>query len=277
MSDTMPARSVLRAVRAATFAVVCVLLALLGHTLMSQASVPWAATGAAGVGIAVLVWVVADRERGLPAITGAMCAAQAALHALFTLAQRPPPPMKPPSAALETRWLHVLLCNDDTPGAGPTRSVAEILVRMRLDPNLARQTPESAGFGGNSSGFVSGSPFVDVSSTAHHAPSGGGMQHGGAMMSILGDGGRGMFAAHVLAALACAVWLRHGEKAVFRLLRLLAVLTVTAVVALVAAWSPVPATRLPVIRRTARRRVRAVPRWVCRPLPGRGPPRALPA
>ncbi|MYW03255.1 hypothetical protein, partial [Streptomyces sp. SID3343] len=245
MSDTMPARSVLRAVRAATFAVVCVLLALLGHTLMSDASVPWAATGSAGVAIALLVWVVADRERGFPAITGAMFAAQAALHALFTLAQRPPPPIEPPSAALETRWLHVLLCNDDTPGTGPTRSVAEILIRMRLDPNLARQTPESAGFGGGSSGFVSGSPFGDTSSSAHHAAAGAGagMRHGGAMMSILGDGGRGMFAAHVLAALACAVWLRHGEKAVFRLLRLLAVLTVTVVVALVAAWSPVPATR----------------------------------
>ena len=58
-----------RTTRAAMFAAVCVLLAALGHVLMSGAHVPWwalavgvAATGAVG-------WCLAGRERGLPLIT----------------------------------------------------------------------------------------------------------------------------------------------------------------------------------------------------------------
>ncbi|KUO17274.1 hypothetical protein AQJ91_30870 [Streptomyces dysideae] len=54
--------------RAAVFAAVCVLLAALGHVLMSGSRVTWwvltagaAATGAVG-------WCLAGRERGLPLI-----------------------------------------------------------------------------------------------------------------------------------------------------------------------------------------------------------------
>jgi hypothetical protein len=69
------------------FAAVCVLLAALGHVLMSGSHVPaWAlavglaATGAAG-------WCLADRERGLPLIVTVVVAAQTALHLSFSLAQ----------------------------------------------------------------------------------------------------------------------------------------------------------------------------------------------
>ncbi|WP_331770960.1 hypothetical protein OG948_45815 (plasmid) [Embleya sp. NBC_00888] len=263
MSVTMPARSVLRAVRAAMFAVICVLLALFGHTLMSDAPVHWAAPVGAGAGIAVLAWAVADRERGLGAITGAVLAAQAGLHTLFTLARQPVP--EPTGAArFRDQWLQVLLCNDDRPGDAPTRSVTELLVRMRLDPNLAGQSPEAAGFGRPPSG-------------AHHTAGAGagGMNHDGALTAVLGHGGTGMVAAHVLAALGCGVWLRHGEKAVFRLLRVLATMAGTVVLALVGAWTSPITTRLPAMPRAGHRRERAVPKWVCRPLPGRGPPAAL--
>ncbi len=76
-----------RTVRAAVFAAVCVLLAALGHVMMSGSQVPgWAlavgltVTGAAG-------WCLAGRERGLPLIVTVVVAAQTALHSAFSFAQ----------------------------------------------------------------------------------------------------------------------------------------------------------------------------------------------
>ncbi|MFI6930786.1 hypothetical protein [Streptomyces sp. NPDC050287] len=76
-----------RTVRAAVFAAVCVLLAALGHVLMSGCQVPagvlaagFAATGVAG-------WSLAGRERGLPLIVSVVVAAQTALHFSFSLTQ----------------------------------------------------------------------------------------------------------------------------------------------------------------------------------------------
>ncbi|MFJ6086801.1 hypothetical protein ACIQI8_35985 [Streptomyces sp. NPDC092369] len=76
-----------RAIRAAVFAAVCVVLASLGHVMMSGSSVPaWAlvagfvATGTAG-------WCLAGRERGLPLIVTVVVAAQTVLHSAFSLAQ----------------------------------------------------------------------------------------------------------------------------------------------------------------------------------------------
>ncbi|WP_328978685.1 hypothetical protein [Streptomyces canus] len=76
-----------RTVRAAVFAAVCVLLAALGHVLMSGTHVPgWTltaglvVTGCAG-------WCLTGRERGLPLIVAVVVGAQTALHAAFSLAQ----------------------------------------------------------------------------------------------------------------------------------------------------------------------------------------------
>ncbi|MFC8514782.1 hypothetical protein [Streptomyces sp. NPDC057257] len=72
-----------RTVRAAVFAAVCVLLAALGHVMMSGAHVPsWAlAAGAAGTGAAG--WCLAGRERGRALIVTVVLAAQTALHTAF--------------------------------------------------------------------------------------------------------------------------------------------------------------------------------------------------
>ncbi|MFE0508805.1 hypothetical protein [Streptomyces sp. NPDC058964] len=79
-----------RTVRAAVFAAVCVLLAALGHVLMSGSDVPgWAL--AAGVAVtAGAGWCLAGRERGLPSIVAVVVAAQTVLHAAFSLAQSAP-------------------------------------------------------------------------------------------------------------------------------------------------------------------------------------------
>lgn len=89
-----------RTVRAAVFAAVCVLLAALGHVLMSGAQVPGrtlaaglAATGGAG-------WCLAGRERGLPLIVAVVVAAQTALHSAFSLTQ-------PTAAAQDMGGMHM--------------------------------------------------------------------------------------------------------------------------------------------------------------------------
>lgn len=76
-----------RTVRAAVFAAVCVLLAALGHVLMSGAHVPaWTlAAGVAGTG--VVGWGLAGRERGLALVVTVVVVAQTALHQAFSYAQ----------------------------------------------------------------------------------------------------------------------------------------------------------------------------------------------
>ncbi|MGW1745114.1 hypothetical protein ACWCRD_05740 [Streptomyces sp. NPDC002092] len=76
-----------RTVRAAVFAAVCVLLAALGHILMSGSDVPAWALAAGGVGTGAVGWCLAGRERGVPLIVAAVAAAQAALHEAFSFAQ----------------------------------------------------------------------------------------------------------------------------------------------------------------------------------------------
>ncbi|MFF4833099.1 hypothetical protein [Streptomyces sp. NPDC001315] len=83
----MTAGRCVRTVRAAVFAAVCVLLAALGHVMMSGSHVPGrvlaaglAMTGAAG-------WCLAGRERGLPLVVAVVVAAQTVLHSAFSLAR----------------------------------------------------------------------------------------------------------------------------------------------------------------------------------------------
>ncbi|MEU6670378.1 hypothetical protein [Streptomyces sp. NPDC046727] len=85
-----------RTVRAAVFAAVCVVLAALGHVLMSGSDVPaWAlVTGLAATG--GVGWCLTARERGPALIVPLVVATQAALHSAFSLAQsasaHPAPP-----------------------------------------------------------------------------------------------------------------------------------------------------------------------------------------
>ncbi|MFC9927473.1 hypothetical protein [Streptomyces sp. NPDC127190] len=76
-----------RATRAAVFAAVCVLLAALGHVLMSGSDVPAWALAAGGAVTGSVGWCLAGRERGLPLIVTVVVAAQTALHEAFSCAQ----------------------------------------------------------------------------------------------------------------------------------------------------------------------------------------------
>lgn len=98
--------------RAAVFAAVCVVLAALGHVMMSGDHVPlrtltagWAVTGAVG-------WGLAGRERGLPLITAVAVAAQTVLHSAFSLVS---PSAGPTDAGTMPHGMHAMPVS---PGAG---------------------------------------------------------------------------------------------------------------------------------------------------------------
>jgi hypothetical protein len=139
------------------FAAVCVVLAALGHVLMSGRHVPAWALAAGLAATAVAGWSLAGRERGLPLIVTLVVATQAALHSAFSLAQ---------------------------PAAGQPASMDMGSMRMSVTDSMD-MTHMSAGTAGGTS-----SP--------------------------------GMLTAHLLAALLCGLWLAHGERAAFRVLRAVA-------------------------------------------------------
>ncbi|MBK6012937.1 hypothetical protein [Streptomyces sp. MBT53] len=146
-----------RTVRSAVFAAVCVVLAALGHVLMSGRHVPaWAL--AAGLAVtAGAAWSLAGRERGLPLIVTLVVATQAALHSAFSLAQ--PATQR---TAMDMGSMHM--------GAADSMDM----------------------------GHMSVAPTTSATSSP------------------------GMLTAHLLAALLCGLWLAHGERAAFRLLRAVA-------------------------------------------------------
>ncbi|GGW70097.1 hypothetical protein GCM10010320_59290 [Streptomyces caelestis] len=152
------------------FAAVCVVLAALGHVMMSGDHVPlrtllagWAVTGVAG-------WCLAGRERGLRLVAAVAVAVQTALHSAFSLA--------PPAPAAGA---HSLRMDSMDRGAGGMGSL------------------------GHDMGSTESMSMPAHLEHAGHAPG--------------GDSSLGMLAAHLLAALLCGLWLGHGERAVFRLLR----------------------------------------------------------
>ncbi|WP_406464361.1 hypothetical protein OH768_51335 [Streptomyces sp. NBC_01622] len=76
-----------RTLRAGVFAAVCVLLAALGHVMMSGTPVPWWTMGAGAAAAGTAGWFLAGRERGRGLIVTVVVAAQTVLHETFSLGQ----------------------------------------------------------------------------------------------------------------------------------------------------------------------------------------------
>ncbi|WP_026179481.1 hypothetical protein [Streptomyces hokutonensis] len=150
-----------RALRSAVFAAVCVVLASLGHVMMSGNDVPACALAAGLVAAGATGWCLTGRERGLPLIVTVVLATQAVLHSAFSLAQ---------SASGSTAATNMNM--------GSMRTGSMDMGHMDTMP-------------------TAGSSAGDTPST-------------------------GMLLAHLLAALLCGLWLAHGEKAAFRILRAMA-------------------------------------------------------
>jgi hypothetical protein len=209
-----------RTVRAAVFAAVCVLLAALGHVMMSGSHVPaWvlsaglAVTGAAG-------WCLTGRERGLPLIVAVVVGTQTLLHSAFSVAQS------------ATVW--------------------------------------SASMGSTHMGGTDGTGSMDMAPTARVGTSH--MDHMGDMAHSTGGGttSSGMLAAHLLAALLCGLWLAHGERAAFRILRAVGGWLAAPLRLLLALPAPPHAPRLRVRRSRSHRAPRL--RLLVHAITHRGPP-----
>ncbi|MEV3992672.1 hypothetical protein AB0J57_27555 [Streptomyces sp. NPDC049837] len=155
-----------RAVRAAVFAAVCVLLAALGHILMSEATVPWWALAAGTLAVGGVAWALTGCERGLLAVTSVAVVTQGALHAGFSLVQT----------------------------TAPARTSAHM-------------SPGSMGHTHMGHATMGSHDTYAAEATGHAV-------HGAGSTSSTG-----MLAAHLLAALLCGLWLAHGERAAFRILR----------------------------------------------------------
>ncbi|MEU0136849.1 hypothetical protein ABZ172_22905 [Streptomyces sp. NPDC006296] len=202
-----------RAVRAVLFAVVCVLLAATGHVLMSGTPVSWPVMSAALVCTAAAAWILAGRERGLLAVTSAAVVAQAGLHAGFTWARSLIG--SPPPESFARQWAQSLLCGDGAAVLSEREAVA-IVTDAGLGSVVSRPPPGAL------------APAPDPVVHGLHALHGMPADATGAMQAVHGGPGTsaasstGMLAAHLLAAVLCGLWLAHGERALFRVLRALA-------------------------------------------------------
>ncbi|MFF3641558.1 hypothetical protein [Streptomyces sp. NPDC002564] len=177
-----------RLARAAMFAAVCVVATALGHALMSAAPLPWWAVAYAFAATVAAAWWLTGRERGASAVVGATVAAQLCLHELFGLAQR----ISAPAG-----------------DSGPPAAVAPPGDGMNHMNHAMPMTGPRPGAGPGSGGSAHTALMPDE-----------GASHW--IMSVFGHSGLGMFLAHVVAALVCALWLWRGEAAVFRTGRALA-------------------------------------------------------
>lgn len=177
---SMTAGGCSRTLRAAVFAAVCVLLTSLGHVMMSGTAVPWWAMAAGAVVTGGAAWWSGARERGPLLVGSATVAAQAVLHTMFSL--------------------------------------AHTAVR-----HSGSATGRAARTAGTVTGAVPGAAPMEHATGA--ATSSAAMDHMGAGPAHALDhalGGlpsTGMLAAHLLAAVLCGLWLAHGERAAFRILR----------------------------------------------------------
>ncbi|WP_052709485.1 hypothetical protein [Streptomyces sp. NRRL S-495] len=220
----------IRSLRAVVFAALCVALAATAHVSMSGSGVSAPVlAGAFGLTLG-LTWLLAGRRRGLTVISLWMVAAQTALHLTFEQAgsllggggaSRTPP----------TDWASLLLCNPDATPTGLTPD--DLAVMAGLDPDVPPAGAQAATAAHHAHGaaaapdLASGSGAgvtgqgVTGQSLAGHATGGHGT--GGHDMAAHGMS-TGMIAAHVLAALACALLLWRGETALVRLFDLLGAL-----------------------------------------------------
>ncbi|MFJ8433407.1 hypothetical protein ACIQ9P_19115 [Kitasatospora sp. NPDC094019] len=211
----------IRSLRAVVFAALCVALAATAHVSMSGSGVSAPVlAGAFGLTLAV-TWLLAGRRRGLTVISLWMVAAQTALHLTFEQAGslfggggagRVP----------ATDWASLLLCNPDSTPTGVTPD--DLALMAGLDPDVPPAGAQAAAAAHHTHGAAATPALPSGSGTGSLAGQGaGGHSTGGHDMAAHGMS-TGMIAAHVLAALACALLLWRGETALVRLFDLLGAL-----------------------------------------------------
>ncbi len=183
--DTEAAADALRVVRAAVFAAVCVAATTLGHALMSAGDLPWWAVVVSFAGTAWGAWWLTGRERGATTVVGVTVVAQGLLHLLFTLSPR-----------------------------------------LVSATGAAAGRPSAADTSGLDHGTHHTAAISHHGMEMHHSGIPGAAKDTASDMTVLAavthGGSVGMLLAHLVAAVACGVWLWQGEAAVHRAGRALA-------------------------------------------------------
>ncbi|MGC9535979.1 hypothetical protein [Streptomyces sp. UG1] len=195
-----------RTIRAAVFASVCVLLAALGHVLMSGVTVPWWTLAAGALVTGAVGWCLAGRERGLPLVMSVVVVAQGGLHAAFEFAQ---------SSAATGHAMGSMFMGG---GSMDPTSMASMGAMGGGHTGMSHMGGGHTGMSHMGGGHTGMSHMgVDHMGVGHMDVS-----HMGTGHDMGGTSSLAMFAAHTLAALLCGLWLGHGERAAFRILRAVA-------------------------------------------------------
>ncbi|WP_374228382.1 hypothetical protein [Streptomyces sp. CNQ085] len=177
------------------FAAVCVLLAAVGHIMMSGCAVPWWALLAGFAATGGACWVLTGRERGLTLIVTLVVGGQTVLHWGFSLAQSAVGPTASGSAG-------------GGMGAMPMGSMGHDMGSMDMS------SMDMSGLHAHSMQMHMG-----MSHSAHMCA---GAEVSPGHWPVSGMPSLGMSGAHLVAAVLCGLWLGYGERVAYRLLRAVA-------------------------------------------------------
>ncbi|MGW7441874.1 hypothetical protein [Kitasatospora sp. NPDC054795] len=243
----------IRLLRAVVFAALCVAMAATAHVAMAGPGVsPGVLAGGFGA-VLGLTWLLAGKRRGLGVISLWMVVAQTALHQLFEQAGALSRGGGGLGRLATTDWAALLLCNPDRAPSG--LSPVELARMAGIDPDVPPLTgslrptagthhgaPGPTAVHPKLSGTTGMAGTTGMPAGPHAMPDGtfhgdgsydaaqdlvGGSTQGPAhdMAHGMSHGmSPGMAAAHVLAALACALLLWRGDAALVRLFELLGAL-----------------------------------------------------
>lgn len=251
-----------RAARAAMFAAVCVVLATVGHVLMSGSPLPCPVLALAFLATAGAGWAFAGSERRRRTVVVLTLVVQAGLHVAFTLAQSAAHAsatggeVSGTAAASVQDWGRYLLCGDPSPEAAAR--AYDLALTTGLIRNMRMPSVHEHGAMAHGMADMTGSSTM---AGVHQ------------MVGMSGSASWGMLAAHALAALLCGVWLAEGERAVFRVLRAVADLTFVPLRLILSVAPIVEAPSRPRRAVAVVRRLRS--RLLVHTLTTRGPPGAL--
>lgn len=254
----------MRTGRAAVFAAVSVLLASLGHVLMSGTPVPAWSAAAALAAVFGLARPLGARERGPLLVTGLTVGVQAALHTLFALGQAAAGSGTSAGGGLADQWARLLLCTSHPVSPAETVRMAQAagLGDLAGMPGMTGM-PGTAGMSG-----MAGMPGTAVGAHAHQlgTVTAGPAQHAGGGMT-------GMLAAHLLAALLMGLWLSAGERGAFRLGRAVTARLLAPLLLLLRLACPPHRPRLRPVRAGSAQRLRQL--LLVHALTSRGPPAGI--
>lgn len=208
----MRAGSDLRLLRAAVFAAACAALAAAGHVTTSGPRIdPWALAAGWAAVFAIAAPLAGRERRSTPALAAILAAGQLTLHCLYCLGQHATTTTGATTGATASAGhgegllttAARLLCNDHTQSL-TTAQAEHLITAAGLDPAAASASAaaaETASRAMRDTGGISGvgSALAEAVASLASAP---------------------MLLGHLLAAAAAGWLLRHGEAALWRLVRL---------------------------------------------------------